>query len=357
MIIVVKIGTQAILAKNGTVQLASLDALVEQLVELHEAGHQVALVSSGAVGAGRRAARLSLKREYGRSTGELQVLASLGQHELMHEYSRLFKDRGLLAAQLLLTKQDFCTRRHYQNIARLLKNIFANGGIIPVINENDSVAVEELVFTDNDELAGLIATQINADHLIMITSVAGVYDRHPSEPGASLIESIDPTTDSWPKVDEGMSDHGRGGMISKLSTAKKMSQCGVTTHIVGLGADQFLLRVINGEALGTTILPAVKRSHIQHWLELNAHEYSGSVSVDLSLGRILEEGQHLVDIYPKNIQRTQGSFEEKDLIEILSSEGKRLAVGMACYGAADLQAAMAAGSMREFIQGDHLYIY
>lgn len=163
MKVVIKVGTQSILANDGTPFEPIMRHLVEQIVALQKAGHYVVLVSSGAVGSGRKVARQYLGRQYGSSIGEKQVLAALGQHVLMNIYAVMFREHNLLTAQLLLTKQDFQTRQHYLNIARLLREILEHKNIIPIINENDSVAIEELMFTDNDELAGLIAAQMNAD--------------------------------------------------------------------------------------------------------------------------------------------------------------------------------------------------
>jgi glutamate 5-kinase len=232
MKIVIKVGTQSILSSDGALSEPVLLHLVEQLAFLKKEGHQLVLVSSGAVAAGRKAASL-LGRQYSSSIGEKQVLASLGQHELMHLYASMFKAHQLLASQLLLTKQDFQTRQHYLNISRLLQEILVDDTIIPIINENDSVAIEELMFTDNDELAGLIAAQVNADKLIILSNVKGVYTRHPDEPDSEFISVIDPQR-GWPQVPTTKNLYGRGGMISKLGTARKMSHLGITTHITSI---------------------------------------------------------------------------------------------------------------------------
>ncbi|TAL59754.1 MAG: glutamate 5-kinase, partial [Legionella sp.] len=191
MKVVIKVGTQSILASDGAPCEPVMLHLVEQIVGLQKAGHHVVLVSSGAVGYGRKVAQ-EFGGQLGQSLGEKQVLASLGQHELMTVYARLFKAHQLMVSQLLLTKQDFQTRNHYLNIARLLQVILDHKNIIPIINENDSVAIEELMFTDNDELAGLIAAQMNADKLIILSHIAGVFSGDPSQENAKLITTINP---------------------------------------------------------------------------------------------------------------------------------------------------------------------
>ena len=259
MKIVIKVGTQAILSSDGTVLENTMLTLVEQITSLQKQGHQIILVSSGAVGSGRKVARELLGREYGSSTAEKQVLASLGQHELMHVYSKMFKSLGILASQLLLTKQEFHTRQHYLNISRLLNEILKHKNIIPIINENDSISIEELMFTDNDELAGLIASQINADKLIILTSVNGVYNGHPNQPDAKLISIINPSIDGWPEVSTTKSTHGRGGMITKLGIARKMSELGITTHICSVHEKNIITQIMDNHMHGTTILPSKKK--------------------------------------------------------------------------------------------------
>jgi glutamate 5-kinase len=248
MKIVIKIGTQSILSEHG------IPSLVEQIVQLKQEGHHVVLVSSGAIGLGRKTAHALLEREYGSSVGEKQLLASIGQLELMHLYTRLFKTHQILVSQLLLTKQDFQTEQHHLNISRLLHEIFVHKNIVPIINENDSVAVEGIMFTDNDELAGIIAADIHAEKLIILSHVEGVYDAHPEDPNAQLISFIDPDK-NWPTVSFDKSDHGRGGMLSKLDISRKMSELRITTHIASIDQPSVVLRILNQESVGTTILP------------------------------------------------------------------------------------------------------
>ncbi|MEI6790297.1 MAG: glutamate 5-kinase [Myxococcaceae bacterium] len=253
MKIVVKVGTQAILAPDGSILESVMKNLVQQLAELKKAGHQVLLVTSGAVPSGRRIAREILEQEFGSTTGEKQLLASLGQHVLLNAYANWFKPFGIATSQILLTKQDFKTKQHYLNIARLTKRLLNTPNIIPIINENDSVAIEELMFTDNDELAGLIAMQQDAHKLIILSSVGGVFDGPPESPSSKLISILNAR--NWPSVSSSKTALGRGGMFSKLNTAKKASAFGITVHIANLDTPNILSRLIQGEPIGTTILP------------------------------------------------------------------------------------------------------
>jgi glutamate 5-kinase len=356
MRIVVKAGTQAILAADGTVQKSALSGLVRQLAALQKAGHQVALVSSGAVGSGRRVARERLHLAFGSSIGEKQVLASLGQHELMHAYAKMFRPHGLVAAQLLLTKQDFHTRQHYLNIARLLREIMARRNIIPVINENDSVAVEELMFTDNDELAGLIAAQMNAEKLIILTSVKGVYDGHPDDPASRIIPLIDPEKDGWPQASASKSALGRGGMSSKIATARRMSDLGISTHIASLAEKNAILRIMEGKAPGTTVLPMHRKSNLKKWMAFSEGRKNGVIRVNGPLFDILKDKRRVVSILPVGIKSCTGDFQKGDLIEVAAPDGRKIGIGIARYGADRLREYIGEKGRPEFIHYDHLHI-
>lgn len=357
MKIVIKVGTQSILSSDGTPFESVLMHLVEQLVALQRAGHELVLVSSGAVASGRKAASGLLGRHYGTSIGEKQVLASLGQHELMHLYAVLFKSHKILVSQLLLTKQDFQTRQHYLNISRLLREILGDKNIIPIINENDSVAIEELMFTDNDELAGLIAAQVNADKLIILSNVRGVYTGHPDESGSEFISVIDPQQQEWPEVSAVKSQHGRGGMLSKLGTARKMSNLGITTHIASIEHPFVLTKLVEGEELGTVILPSKKKSNIKRWIAFSNDKYTGSIAINPCLHEIIKENKRALSILPVGVVSCTGDFKRGDLVEIISPDQRKIGLGIAKYDAEKLREYLGQKDKPEFIHYDHLHIY
>lgn len=355
MKIVIKVGTQSILAEDGTPFEPIMLHLVEQIALLQAAGHHIILVSSGAVSSGRKVAHQLLSRQYGTSIGEKQVLASLGQHELMSIYASMFKKHHILASQLLLTKQDFQTRKHCLNIARLLREIVHQKNIVPIINENDSVAIEELMFTDNDELAGLIAAQINADKLIILSNVEGVYTSHPDNPDSKLISFIYPEK-NWPEISSDKSTHGRGGMISKLGTARKISTLGITTHIASINQPSVIIRIIEQEPLGTTIFPSKKKSNIKRWMAYSDKQM-GSISINMCLFEILKENKRVISILPVGIEKCVGDFKKGDLVEVLTHEGQKIGVGVAKYDANKLAGYLGKKAMPEFIHYDHLHIF
>lgn len=356
MTIVIKVGTQAILAENGAPLDKVLADLTGQIAALVKGGQQVVLVSSGAVGSGRHAARRLLGREYGASTGEKQLLAALGQPELMHTYSQLFAPHGIATAQLLLTKQDFHTRQHYLNIARLLREVTSQKNILPIINENDSVSIEELMFTDNDELSGLIAAQMNAEKLVILTSVDGVYTGHPDDPASVKIDVIDPKKDTWPEAHAGKTAQGRGGMATKLNTARKMSELGIATHIASLKTENVLTRIAAGEQVGTTILPRTRKSSLKKWMAFTAGAKGGQITVNARLHELLRSGGRAMSLLPVGIEKVGGDFMKGDLIDILSPAGDKIGIGIARYGADRLREYIGQKGKPEIVHYDHLHI-
>ncbi len=355
MRIVVKVGTQSILSPDGTPLESVMAGLVEQIVQLQREGHHVILVSSGAVGSGRKVARQILGREYGASIGEKQVLASLGQHELMHIYAQMFRSHNILVSQLLLTKQDFQTRKHYLNIGRLLNEVLNHKNIVPIINENDSVAIEELMFTDNDELAGLISAQSDVDKLIILSNVEGVFSGHPDEPDAEIISVINPQ-DGWPKISSTKSTHGRGGMISKLETSRKMSGLGITTHIASMGQPNILIRILKGESVGTMILPSKKKSTIKRWIAYSADKSNGSIFVNKCLYDVLKDNSRVMSVLPVGIDKFMGDFQKGDIVNIMAPDGEHIGVGIAKYDSKKLSECCGKKDKPVFIHYDYLYI-
>lgn len=355
MKIVIKVGTQSILTAEGSPINTVLDTLVKQITTLKNSGHQVILISSGAVGSGRKIAKEALAKQYGNTVGEKQLLASIGQPELMNLYANLFKNENILVSQLLLTKQDFQTRQHYLNIARLLSELLKHQNIIPVVNENDSVAIEELMFTDNDELAGLIAAQINADFLILLTNVEGVFTGHPNDPEAKLIRTIDPDAD-WPNASSVKSALGRGGMISKLETARKMSGLGINTVIAKADAQSILLKIVTKEPVGTLIVANKKQSNIKRWIAFSQSASLPFITINDNLMSLLKQNTRVLSILPVGIVTFHGECKKGDLIEILNSKNEKIGLGIAKYDFTRLKDYLGMKNKPAFIHYDHLHI-
>ena len=341
--VVIKVGSQAILSPNGEILEDVMRNIIEQIINLQSQGIKVILVSSGAVALGRSTSKRIANRTYGNTIAEKQLLASLGQPRLMAIYARLCEEYGVIASQLLLTKYDFQTKRSYNNIVRLLQKALSQSGILTIINENDSVAIEELMFTDNDELSGIIAAQVGADKLLLLTSVAGVYNGNPSNPEAELIPVIK-LKDQLPELSD-KTTMGRGGMQSKLSTARKMATIGVMTHIAHANEKNVILRLVLGnENLGSRVEPKSRKSALKRYLAFGNNIVAASISVNEGLVKILAKEHSSVSILPVGIVSYNGEFKKGDIVDILNPQGEKIGVGVARYNWQKL---------KEYIGGQH----
>ncbi len=246
--IVIKIGTKVLSKKDGTLDTEFLRHIVEQIVQIRKGGIQVVLITSGAVGAGKSLVSLHDTKS---KTVQKQIFASIGQVKLMSIYSKLFAKYNYYCAQVLVTKEDFRDKEHLLNMKNCLEGLLLDN-VVPIVNENDVVATTELLFTDNDELAGLIAKQLKIDNLIILTDTEGILDdanKTIPEVNPSNIEIVK----NYIKPDKSTS--GRGGMISKFNTAKVLSEIGITSYIVGGNRNNALLKVMEGSKIGTKFIP------------------------------------------------------------------------------------------------------
>jgi len=250
--IIIKIGTKVLSTKEGRLDVALMKRLVEEVVAQKKSGTEVVLVTSGAMGAGRGLITPTMRDE----TARKQVLAAVGQVQLMSTYAELFKKHGELCAQVLVTKEDFRDRTHYLNMRNCFENLLTSG-VIPVANENDVVATTELLFTDNDELAGLIASELNADAVILLTSAKGFIAGDPSDKKAKVIAEINcaghDTCEKYIAPEK--TSFGRGGMLTKFTIAKKLALQGITVHIADGKRRHVLSDILSGKAVGTKFLP------------------------------------------------------------------------------------------------------
>ena len=243
--IIVKVGTKVLSKKDGTIDRGVLKHLVDQISALKKKHVEVILVTSGAVGTGRGI----LAQKDSAYIPQKQMFAAIGQVELMATYARYFAKRGYICAQVLATKEDFRDKEHYANMENCFEKLL-HESVIPVVNENDVVAIAELVFTDNDELAGLVAAQLKADAVIILTSVDGILA------DMKVIPSIDNKNASSVKkyITSEKSTGGRGGMRTKFDVARALARQGIVTHIVSGKKRNTLLEVMAGKKIGTKFL-------------------------------------------------------------------------------------------------------
>ena len=238
--IVVKIGSNVLTRKDGKLDVTRMSALVDQVAWLRHEGYEVILVSSGAVACGRRELKVSHDLD---SVEQRQLYSALGQVKLIGLYYDLFREFGIHVGQVLTMKENFEPGEQYQN-QRACMTVMLENGVLPIVNENDTVSVTELMFTDNDELSGLIAQMMQAGTLVLLSNIDGIYDRHPDDPEALLIKEVAPGRDLSEYIQPEKSAFGRGGMHSKYTTASKAQQVGIRVIIANGERDNILVDLI-----------------------------------------------------------------------------------------------------------------
>ncbi len=321
--IVVKIGTK-VLTKDERLNKEVVGAIVKEVAALRAQGVDVVVITSGAVATG--------KSLLPGSESERQVYAAVGQIGLMSLYAQLFGEHGYQCAQILVTKGDFRDKQHYANMKLCFENLLREK-IIPVVNENDAISTPDLVFTDNDELAGLIASQIDADAVLFLTSVDGVLMSADGKGEEVVPEIREEDIPSFEKhVSDTKSSGGRGGMRTKFTIAKRLMTHGITVYVANGTKAGVITDIAAGKAVGTTFVPTKKQSAVKRRLAYSDGLAVGSVYVDQGAEKILLSKKS-ASLLPVGILKLEGNFKKGDTIEIRSEAGKKLGFGVAQYGA------------------------
>ncbi len=342
--VVVKAGTNVLTGSGDSLDHEAMASLAAQIAGVRHSGVDAILVTSGAIAAGREA----LKKAYDiKSVGVSQMLAAVGQSRLMHGYQDLFSTHGVVVAQALLTHQDVEDRRGYLNVRNTFGALLANH-VVPIVNENDVVNTEEINhgrFGDNDTLSALVANIVDADLLLILSDVAGLYSSDPNrDADAKLIkrvESVD--ADVLSLAEEHRSSTTRGGMQSKLLAARRATAAGVNVVIASGHEADVVVRVVAGESIGT-LFPATA-SHVEsrkRWL-LSGTADSGGVLVvdDGAVNAVRTQDKSLL---PAGVQDVRGEFHRGDVIGVAEPGGQRIAVGITNYDADDLRSIKGAKS-------------
>ena len=332
--IVVKVGTRVLTDAQGKLDLQRMNALANQLVAIADSGRQVVLVSSGAVGAGMN--RLSMETRP-TDVATLQAIAAVGQTDLMQTYQKLFQEQGRLAAQVLLTANELDDRVSYLNVRNTLLELLELQ-VIPVVNENDTVSVDELqtTFGDNDQLAGLVTNLLGAQLLIILSDVDGLFTGNPEDDTSELVPtvtSLDETIAGY--VQESSGGLGTGGMGSKLQAVRMVTSAGENAVIANGRESEVLTRILAGESLGTLFVAEGKTlSPWNRWLRFSA-QTQGTIVLDKgACAAIQQEGSSLLAI---GIIGHQGHFNKGDVIQLCNEAGEELARGLTNYNSDELE--------------------
>lgn len=326
--LVVKIGSNVLALPSGGLDLARVAILCEQVAEAREAGMEVILVSSGAVAAGRGILGMTSRPN---TIPDLQAVAAIGQGALMEAYNHEFRRYRLVAAQMLLTRDDMDDRRRYLN-ARLALLSLLHHPVIPIINENDVVTVDELKFGDNDMLSAMVAAKLDADLLVILSNVPGLMTDNPGRnPDARLIPVVRELTREITALADGdRSTFGVGGMASKLEAARHATRFGVTCVMTDGCGPEPISRVLSGDFEGTLFLPSSPRKAgmaRKHWI--GSRRAKGRVIVDQGAARALVDKKR--SLLAVGVRGIEGTFGKGDVISIESDAGTVLAQGIVNY--------------------------
>lgn len=338
--LVVKVGTGVLTGGTRTLNLAQMATLARQIAALRGQGNQVLLVSSGAVAAGR--SRLPLDRVR-KDVPAKQMLAAIGQHLLMQMYDRLFQEHGITVAQTLLTRADLRDRQGYLNARNTLLGLLQHG-VLPIINENDVVDVEEIrldadnrLFGDNDNLAAMVANLVDAHLLVNLTNAGGLYTADPRrDPQATLIAEVPRISKAIEALAGGAgTDQGTGGMRTKITAAKLATASGIEVVIAPGTEPDVLLRVAAGESIGTRFYPQKSRREARARWILSALASRASVYIDGGASEAIRtRGRSLL---AAGVVSTEGRFGRGDPIAVLGPDGERIACGLANYSSVDIE--------------------
>ncbi|NSW95305.1 MAG: glutamate 5-kinase [Bacteroidales bacterium] len=352
--IAIKVGTNVITQSDGSLNVGRMLRIVEDISVLQKRGMDVILVSSGAVAAGKSEIVPSRKTNI---VASKQILASIGQVKLMSTYQFLFGKYNIPAGQLLATKESFRDRRHYLNMKNCMTAMLENG-VLPIVNENDTVSVNELMFTDNDELSGLISAMMDCDALFILSNVDGIYNASPSTPGAELISEIDPLSDDPSAcISNVKSEFGRGGMLTKYSIARKIASEGIEVFIANGMRDNIITGIIGGRDVPFTHITASpeRKNGVKKWLYHSDTFAKGAVYINDGAKDALLSGR-ATSLLLIGITRVEGYFKNGDIVRILDSNGNCIGIGKSQYDSDKAKLKAGEKNSKPFIHYDYMVL-
>ncbi len=333
--IVVKFGTSLLTAGTSKLNHEKMDDLVNQITCLHERGAEIIVVTSGAIAAGRE--KLGLPRKI-KGIPYKQVLASVGQGRLMNLYERLFEQHGITVAQALLTRADLLDRHGYLNTRNTLLALMEMG-VVCIVNENDVVAVDEIreaKFGDNDNLSAMVANLVDANLLMIMTDIDGLYTADPNKDQDAklipIVEKIDASIEGL--VSGSTSGLGTGGMVTKIEAAKMATACGVTVVIANGRLPGILVKLAEGQSIGTSFIPfTTQLGSRERWM-VSGLRTRGTLVVDSGAALALKRQKR--SLLAAGIKEVEGNFHRGDIVNILDPEGTRLGCGITNYDSEEL---------------------
>ena len=327
--VAIKVGSNVITKSDGSLDTARMLRIVEDIAILCKQGIETILITSGAVAAGRSEVAVSKKTNIVEAK---QMWAAIGQIKLMSNYQFLFGKYNIQIGQVLAAKESFKDRRHYLNMKNCISTMLDNK-VLPIVNENDTVSVNELMFTDNDELSGLISSMMDCNGLIILTNVDGIFTGVPGESGSELIKKIDDATEDIEKyISENKSEFGRGGMSSKSSIAKKIAMQGIDVFIANGFRDAVITDIARSKDIPHTHFVAnrKKESGVKKWISHSEAFAHGAVTVNAGARDALL-GEKPSSLLMVGVTKVHGYFKKGDVVSILAEDGTRIGLGKSHY--------------------------
>lgn len=352
--LVIKVGSNVLTRDDGKLDITRMSALTDQLAWLRSEGYEVILVSSGAMASGRGEIKVDRKLD---SVEQRQLYSALGQAKLINLYYDLFREYRIPVGQVLTMKENFSSRREYLN-QRACMTVMLDNGVIPIVNENDTVSVTELMFTDNDELSGLIASMMDASELIILSNVDGIYNGKPGDEDAKIISRVERGKDIGQYIRQEKSGFGRGGMMTKCAIAQKVADEGIRVIIANGKRNDILVDLMRSPETTphTEFVPAsTPVSKVKKWIAHSDSFAKGSVVINRKAADALL-GERAVSLLFVGVEAVNGDFEEGDIINIVDEDGVRIAVGRAAFGAGEARRNIGRHDIRPLVHYDYMYM-
>lgn len=352
--IVIKVGSNVLTRDDGKLDVTRMSSIVDQIAWLKQHGYDVIMVSSGAMASGRGEMKVDRKLD---SVEQRQLFSALGQAKLINLYYDLFREYHLHVGQILTMKESFSTRGEYLN-QRACMTVMLENGVIPIVNENDTVSVTELMFTDNDELSGLIASMMDADTLVILSNVDGIYNGAPSDPHSRVIPSVYHNRDISDYILDEKSDFGRGGMITKCNIARKVADEGIKVIIANGKKSNILIDLVQHplETMHTEFVPnPAGVSNVKKWIAHSESFAKGVVCINKKAADALK-GDKAVSLLLVGVTSIEGDFEEGDIINIIDENEDTIAVGRSGYSSDEARKLIGKHDVKPLVHYDYLYM-
>ncbi len=353
--VTIKIGSNVLTRTDGTLDITRLSSLVDQVATLHKKGVEIILISSGAVASGRGEVQARGKLD---NISARQLYSAVGQAKLINRYYDFFREHGISCGQVLTTKESLGTRQHYLNQKNCMTVMLENG-VIPIMNENDTISVTELMFTDNDELSGMVATMMNADTLIILSNINGIYNGSPSDSKSEVIREIHSgKADISDYIETTKSSFGRGGMLTKYHIARKVADEGITVIIANGNKDNILLDLNDKkkDTVCTRFVASPKTtSNVKKWIAHSDGFAKGEIYINNGAKEALL-GEKATSLLSVGISKIKGDFEKDDIVRIFDEDKQSIGVGRVGYNSEKLREIVGQKGGKPVIHYDYLYL-